>query len=320
MNYVSFIEASRNLCPDSLANDRCPGWYISGHTYDETHAIQNKANLRQLLDSLIITPEDHEVACRTESLEIELLAYHYSFHNYQSSSDKGWGIYYHDYGIRLIACKLLNWANHQSHLDVTEAQAKLHAYNLLRSHENFHFLLSYNVALLEQLFGASIWFPYKKIYRDVFKSRTCYEESLANKKMVLGSSMQIKSFAETLANNGPWSYGLWANPAQDLWEGLGNQVLVGGRTAYPSILHHLTEQIYRDASCVDAFCGFFARLDQRLSALSTPLRWRFYKILLNRLPAPFTAPEYIVIANTQSAGQLRNRLLDGALERRYVRL
>lgn len=144
-----------------------------------------------------------EAAAAHRELGFEIFAFYVSFHN--TPVNGKWGIFYRREGIRRLSL-LLMW-----NLGLRAAAARNLAFRLLRAHERFHFRFDIGALYDELLLKAPLYNTYtKEVYSKTFCTSDCFEESLANRALVLfrhrGTSLSqraLDSFLRDFCRNSP---------------------------------------------------------------------------------------------------------------------
>jgi hypothetical protein len=119
-----------------------------------------------------------ETVAAHRELGFEIFASYVSFH--RTPPGGKWGIFYRQEGIRRLALLLMRDLG----VDCTEARRL--AFNLLRAHERFHFHFDVGALYDELVLKTPLYNAYsKEVYSKTFCTSDCFEESLANRALIL---------------------------------------------------------------------------------------------------------------------------------------
>ena len=156
-----------------------------------------------------------EAEAAHRELGFEVFAFYVSFHAAQAEGR--WGIFYRREGIRRLGLLLMRDVG----VDCTEARRL--AFNLLWAHERFHFRFDLGALYDELLLKTPLYNAYsKQVYGKAICTSDCFEESLANRALILFrhqntqvSYTALDQFVRDFCGNSPPGYRDHArNPAE----------------------------------------------------------------------------------------------------------
>src|SRR5262249_13852886 len=111
-------------------------------------------------------------------LGFEIFAFYISFHTTRPGGK--WGIFYRQQGIRRLALLITR------DVGIGSFAAEHLAFNLLRAHERFHFRFDLGALYDELVLKMPLYNVYSmRVYKKAFFTTDCFEESLANRALVL---------------------------------------------------------------------------------------------------------------------------------------
>ena len=193
--------------------------------------------------SNLITPADegdledlHEAI---RELGIKALAFYVSFHSplVTGDAEKLWGIFYIAHRIGQLSADISRRLGPPIVGSRTGWPIDL-ALCLLRRHELFHFRFDVYALHKELTLGKPLYNHYHDaVYRKVFCTKECYEESLANHACVSGSEWprsvekdsllkeNCRQFIRAFCKEGPPGYRDFTRPLVELRSALGGQLL-----------------------------------------------------------------------------------------------
>ena len=137
------------------------------------------------------------LASRLSESSLEIIAFYRSYHFCSGS----WGIFYNVDALRRLALKVMldEWLPSDAALP--------YALEMVRAHELFHFQFDQTATLWELLLRKPLYLPYHRgIYRKVWRTKSCFEESLANRQMTEQSPERLRAFARRMAREAPPGY------------------------------------------------------------------------------------------------------------------
>ena len=100
----------------------------------------------------------------------------------------------------------------------------IYAFGLLRLHEMYHFNFDNQATQWEQIMRVPLYLPYALVYKAVFMTADCFEESLANKRMVRYAPNTVRNFAADWANKSAPGYSDYNRESVLLMRGLAGQL------------------------------------------------------------------------------------------------
>jgi hypothetical protein len=143
--------------------------------------------LPEILDQF--SEVDREDAVEAEAIHRELgfdiFATYVSFHT--TGPGGRWGIFYRSEGIRRLSLLLMR------NVGVGPVEAERVAFNLLRAHERFHFRFDLGALYDELVLKTPLYNAYsKEVYQKIFRTADCFEESLANRALILFRNRDVQ--------------------------------------------------------------------------------------------------------------------------------
>ena len=168
-----------------------------------------------------------EAAAAHRELGLEVFASYGSFH--RTPIRGKWGIFYRVEGIRRLALLVMR------NLGVDGNEARRLAFNLLRAHERFHFRFDLGALYDELILGKPLYNRYsKEVYAKTLCTSDCFEESLANRALVLFrhrdlsvSRRALNDFVNDFCRNSPPGYRDYDRDSADMKERLLGQLRSG---------------------------------------------------------------------------------------------
>ncbi len=136
----------------------------------------------------------------SKDIGVEAYAFYKSIHLRSLKPFAGrWGIFVYDWSVTAISRQMPQAVSHDRIRD---------AWNLLRFHELYHFLVDGWILAQEESLRRPLFLPYlTTVYQSLTFNKFCVEESLANQFMIRAKPlMHIRSFMENFADGQPEAY------------------------------------------------------------------------------------------------------------------